>query len=70
MNLVEKHGVEVLNYDKTRLTFERNDQKFYISYCGKVFTFLRSEGIEPELIDLLQGSIPNSEFVRHYYRPT
>ncbi|MDN5847703.1 MAG: hypothetical protein L0H53_15670 [Candidatus Nitrosocosmicus sp.] len=36
----------------------------------KIFaTFLRNEGIEPELIDLLQGRIPDSVFVRHYYRP-
>ena len=30
---------------------------------------MRNEGIEPEIIDLLQGRIPNSVFVRHYYRP-
>lgn len=61
---------ESLNYDIIRLTFLRNNQKFYMSYCRKIFaTFLRNEGIEPELIDLLQGRIPNSVFVRHYYRP-
>ncbi|HKR73203.1 MAG TPA: integrase, partial [Candidatus Nitrosocosmicus sp.] len=70
LNLVEKHGDEVLSYDKVRLTFERNKQKFYMSYCRKIFaTFMRNEGIEPEIIDLLQGRIPNSVFVRHYYRP-
>ncbi|MDN5845258.1 MAG: hypothetical protein L0H53_03180 [Candidatus Nitrosocosmicus sp.] len=41
-----------------------------MSYCRKIFaTFLRNEGVEPELIDLLQGRIPNSVFVRYYYRP-
>ncbi len=41
-----------------------------MSYCRKIFaTFLRNEGVESELIDLLQGRIPNSIFVRHYYRP-
>ena len=70
LNLVEEHGDEVLNYDKVRLTFERNHQKFYMSYCRKIFaTFLRNEGVETELIDLLQGRIANSIFVRHYYRP-
>jgi intergrase/recombinase len=70
LNLVEIHGGEVLNYDKIRLTFERNNQKFYMSYCRKIFaTFLRNEGVESELIDLLQRRIPNSVFVRHYYRP-
>ena len=41
-----------------------------IYYCRKVFvTFLRKEGIEPEIIDLLQGRISSSVFVNHYYRP-
>ena len=39
-------------------------------YCRKVFaTYLRSNGIEPEIIDLLQGMISSSVFVNHYYRP-
>ena len=39
-------------------------------YCRKIFaTFLRNKGIEPEVIDLLQGRIPKSIFLRHYYRP-
>ncbi len=70
LNLTTSRQVEVLNYDKIRLTFERNNEKFYMSYCRKIFaTYLRNEGVEPELIDLLQGRIPNSIFVRHYYRP-
>ncbi len=61
---------ESLNYDIIRLTFLRNNQKFYMPYCRKIFaTFLRNEGVESEIIDLLQGRIPNSVFVRHYYRP-
>ena len=39
-------------------------------YCRKVFAnYLRSSGIEPEIIDLLQGRISRSVFVNHYYRP-
>ena len=39
-------------------------------YCRKVFaTHLRNSGIEPEIIDLLQGRISGSVFVNHYYRP-
>jgi len=41
-----------------------------IYYCLKIFaTFLRNKGIEPEIVDLLQGRIPKSIFLRHYYRP-
>jgi intergrase/recombinase len=39
-------------------------------FCRKVFaTFLRNQGIEQEIIDLLQGRISNGVFVNHYYRP-
>ncbi len=39
-------------------------------FCRKVFaTFLRNKGIEPEIIDLLQGRISSSVFVNHYSRP-
>ena len=35
----------------------------------KVFaTYLRNKGIEPGIIDLLQGRISSSMFVNHYYR--
>jgi intergrase/recombinase len=70
LSLTDSRHAEVLNYDKIRLTFLRNDQKFFMSYCRKIFaTYLRNEGVESELIDVLQGRIPNSIFVRHYYRP-
>ena len=70
VNLAQETQNDFLNHDKIRLTFLRNDQKFFMSYCRQIFaTFLRNEGIEPEIIDLLQGRIPNSVFVRHYYRP-
>jgi intergrase/recombinase len=39
-------------------------------YCRKVFaTYVRNKGVEPEIIDLLQGRISSSVFVNHYYRP-
>lgn len=44
--------------------------EIHTKYCRKVFaTYLRNNGIEQEIIDLLQGRIPKSKFVRHYYRP-
>jgi len=48
----------------------RNGYEMNMYYCRKVFaTFLRNKGIEPEIIDLLQGRISSSVFVNHYYRP-
>jgi hypothetical protein len=71
MNLIEGPKYEELNYSKIRLTFQRNNKKCYMSYCRKIYaTFLRNEGIESEVIDMLQGRVPNSIFVRHYYRPS
>lgn len=70
LKYVDNKQTDYLNCDKIRLTFERNNQIFYMSHCRKIFvTLLRNEGVESELIDLLQGRIPNSIFVRHYYRP-
>ncbi len=47
-----------------------NDFEMNMYYCRKVFaTFLRNKGIEPEIIDLLQGRLSQSIFLRHYYRP-
>jgi hypothetical protein len=41
-----------------------------VDWDVKVFaTFMRNKGIEPEIIDLLQGRISRSVFVNHYYRP-
>jgi intergrase/recombinase len=41
-----------------------------MAFCRKIFaTHLRMNGIEQETIDLLQGRIPKSVFVRHYFRP-
>ena len=41
-----------------------------MAYCRKIFaTYLRNQGVEPEIIDLLQGRIAKSVFVRHYFRP-
>jgi intergrase/recombinase len=49
---------------------KRKNIEMNMYYCRKVFaTYLRNKGIEPEIIDLLQGRISNSVFVNHYYRP-
>ena len=48
----------------------RNGYDMNLYYCRKIFaTYLRNKGIEPEIIDLLQGRISSSVFVNHYYRP-
>ena len=49
---------------------KRKNIEMNMYYCRKVFaTYLRNKGIEPEIINLLQGRISSSVFVNHYYRP-
>jgi hypothetical protein len=58
------------SYNSLKLILKRRNIDMNMYYCRKVFaTFLRNRGIEPEIIDLLQGRISSSVFVNHYYRP-
>jgi Archaeal phage integrase len=41
-----------------------------MAYCRKIFaSYLRSEGIQPEFADLLQGRVSQSILTRHYLTP-
>jgi intergrase/recombinase len=67
---LSKNCSDGISYNALKLTLHRRGMEMNMYYCRKVFaTFLRNEEVEPEIIDLLQGRIPNSVFVRHYYRP-
>ena len=60
----------VCSYNALRLAIKRRALDMNMSYCRKIFaTYLRMNGIEQEIIDLLQGRTPKSVFVRHYFRP-
>jgi hypothetical protein len=49
------------SYNSIRLALRRHSLRLNISLCRKIFaTFLRSEGIDQETIDLLQGRISKS----------
>jgi intergrase/recombinase len=57
-------------YNALRLMINRNGLNMNMSYCRKIFaTHLRNDGIQPEVVDLLQGRMPQSIFVKHYFRP-
>jgi hypothetical protein len=63
-------GDHSVSYNSLRLAMRRQGLKMNMSICRKIFaTYLRQEGVEQEIIDLLQGRIPKSVFVMHYYRP-
>ena len=59
-----------LSYNALRLTMRRNGASMNMQYCRRIYgTYLRSKGIESEFIDLLQGRLPRSVFLRFYNRP-
>ena len=59
-----------ITYTSVKLAIKRRGVEMHMNYCRKIFaTYLRSKGIEQEIIDLLQGRIPKNIFVRHYYKP-
>ncbi len=64
------NGELITNYRFLRNKFMEFSVPMNMYYCRKVFaTYLRNNGIESEIIDLLQGWTPSSIFVNHYYRP-
>lgn len=63
-------NARIYSYNALRCYLKQRKISMHMNYCRKIFaTYLRENGIEQEMIDLLQGRIPKSIFVRHYYRP-
>ncbi len=55
------------SYNALKLMLKRKGLDMNMYFSRKVFaTYLRNEGVESEIIDLLQGWISSSVFVRHY----
>jgi len=66
---IAKHSCD--SYQAINSTLKRDKMEMRMSYCRKIFgTWLRKNGIETELIDMLQGRIPSTVFGKHYYRPS
>ncbi|MEM3589061.1 MAG: integrase, partial [Nitrososphaerota archaeon] len=62
---------EPLSYNALRLRVRRrNGSRCRVYMLRKLWaTYMRLRGVEPEVIDLLQGRTPRSIFLKHYYRP-
>jgi intergrase/recombinase len=59
-----------ISYSFLKYIFRKRSLHLETSFCRKIFaTYLKTQGIEQEIIDLLQGRAPKSVFARHYYRP-
>ena len=63
-------NVSQRTYNSTRMLLRKQDIEMHMAYCRKIFaTYLRNNGIQPEIIDLLQGHVLKSVFLKHYYQP-
>jgi len=59
-------------YDALKMVTRRRNLSMNLKYCRKIYaSWLRQKaGIESEIVDLLQGRVPKSVFVRHYLTPS
>jgi hypothetical protein len=58
------------SYNAIRLVLRRRKLDAHMNYARKIFaTHLRNDGVEQEIIDILQGRSPKSVFARYYYKP-
>jgi hypothetical protein len=61
---------KIPSYEAIRYAVVRKGLEFHMGYCRKIFaSYLRQAGIESEIVDLIQGHVPRSVFVRHYLTP-
>jgi intergrase/recombinase len=59
-----------LTYNAIRLACQRRGIKCDMRFCRKIYaSYLRQAGIQPEVIDLLQGRVSQSILTRHYLVP-
>ncbi len=60
----------VPSYNAIRMTCYHRGIKCDMRFARKLFaSFLRHQGIQPELVDMLQGRVPPSVLTRHYLVP-
>ncbi len=58
-------------YNSLKMLSRRRCLSMQMKYTRKIFaSYLRKMGIQYELLDLLQGRVPKSVFVRHYFTPS
>nr|MDQ3883124.1 hypothetical protein [Thermoproteota archaeon] len=63
-------GSKTPSWNAIRLTCRRHGVNMDMALCRKVFaSWLRKEGIQPEIIDLLQGRASQSILTRRYLVP-
>ena len=63
-------GYKTPSWNAIRLTCKRRKIDMDMRLCRKIFaSHLRNSGIQPEVVDMLQGRVPPSVLTRHYLVP-
>jgi intergrase/recombinase len=71
LSIVQNNMYEIPSYNAIRMTCYHKGIKCDMRYTRKLFaSHLRNEGIQPELVDMLQGRVPPSVLTRHYLVPS
>jgi hypothetical protein len=64
---IARNSEEMYNYDRIRLQLEYQNVVMHIWFYRKIFaSHLRQSGIVSKIVDLLQGRVGKSIFIRHY----
>jgi intergrase/recombinase len=54
-----------------KMAIKHRQLSMQLKYCRKIYaSFLRQQGVQPEIIDMLQGRIGKNIFLRHYLTPS
>jgi hypothetical protein len=60
-----------LTINALKMAIKHRNLSMQLKYCRKIYaSFLRHQGIQPEIIDMLQGRIGKNIFLRHYLTPS
>jgi intergrase/recombinase len=63
-------GSKTPTWNAIRLACKRRKINMEMRLCRKIFaSHLRNSGIQPEVVDMLQGRVPPSVLVKHYLVP-
>jgi intergrase/recombinase len=71
LNIILQGGISPsITYNAIRLACQKRGITCDMRFCRKIFTsHLRQSGIQPEVVDMLQGRVSQSILTRHYLVP-
>jgi intergrase/recombinase len=68
---IAQNCTNIPSYNALKKVLMRRSLDMQLKYCRKIFaSYLRQSGIESEIVDLLQGRVPNTVFAKHYFTPS